>query len=207
LAFFTVLRYPYGRQICSSQEADVIKDILKEADMRMHAAIQNLDDDLAGIRTGRATPALVEKLPIEYYGTPTPLMQLASISVPEPRGLLIKPFDPSSLKGIERAILASDLGLTPNNDGKQIRLNLPALTEERRRELVKVVHGRLEECRIAVRNVRRDLHNDMRDFEKEKLISEDDLKRGEEELQKITDHNIEEINKHGQHKEQEIMEV
>jgi ribosome recycling factor len=185
----------------------VIKDILKEAEMRMHAAIQNLDDDLAGIRTGRANPALVEKLSIEYYGTPTPLMQLASISVPEPRGLLIKPFDPSSLKGIERAILSSDLGLTPNNDGKQIRLNLPALTEERRRELVKVVHGRLEESRIAVRNVRRDLHNDMRDLEKEKLISEDDLKRGEEELQKITDHNIEEINKHGLHKEQEIMEV
>ncbi len=140
----------------SSQEADVIKDILKEAELRMHAAIQNLDDDLAGIRTGRATPALVEKLPIEYYGTPTPLMQLASISVPEPRGLLIKPFDPSSLKSIERAILASDLGLTPNNDGKQIRLNLPALTEERRRDLVKVVHGRLEESRIAVRNVRRE---------------------------------------------------
>jgi ribosome recycling factor len=185
----------------------VIKDILKEAEMRMHAAIQNLDDDLAGIRTGRANPALVEKLSIEYYGTPTPLMQLASISVPEPRGLLIKPFDPSSLKGIERAILSSDLGLTPNNDGKQIRLNLPALTEERRRELVKVVHARLEESRIAVRNVRRDLHNDMRDLEKEKLISEDDLKRGEEELQKITDHDIEEINKHGLHKEQEIMEV
>ena len=185
----------------------MIKDLLKEAETRMHSAIQSLDDDLAGIRTGRATPVLVEKLPIEYYGTPTPLMQLASISVPEPRSLLIKPFDPSSLKGIERAILASDLGLTPNNDGKQIRLSLPALTEERRHELVKVVHNRLEECRIAVRNVRRDVHNDMRDFEKEKLISEDDLKRGEEELQKVTDHNIEEINKHGQHKEQEIMEV
>jgi ribosome recycling factor len=207
LAFFPVLRYPYGRYIKSYKEADLIKDILKEAEIRMHGAIQNLDDDLAGIRTGRATPALVEKLPIEYYGAPTPLMQLASISVPEPRGLLIKPFDPSSLKGIERAILASDLGLTPNNDGKQIRLNLPALTEERRRDLVKVVHGRLEECRIAVRNVRRDLHNDMRDFEKEKLISEDDLKRGEDDLQKITDHNIEEINKRGQHKELEIMEV
>lgn len=185
----------------------MIKDILKEAEIRMHAAIQNMDDDLAGIRTGRANPQLVEKLPIEYYGTPTPLMQLASISVPEPRGLLIKPFDPSSLKGIEKAILASDLGLNPNNDGKQIRLNLPSLTEERRRELVKVVHARLEECRIAVRNIRRDLHNDMRDFEKEKLISEDDLKRGEDELQKITDHYIEEINKHGQHKELEIMEV
>ena len=185
----------------------MIKDILKEAETRMHAAIQNLDDDLAGIRTGRAAPALVEKLPVEYYGAPTPLMQLASISVPEPRSLLIKPFDPASLKNVERAILVSDLGLTPNNDGKQIRLNLPALTEERRRELAKVVHNRLEECRIAVRNIRRDLHKDMRDFEKEKLISEDDLKRGEEELQKITDRNIEEINKHGQHKEQEIMEV
>ena len=185
----------------------MIKDLLKEAEIRMHAAIQNLNDDLAGIRTGRATPALVEKLQIEYYGTPTPLAQLASISVPEPRSLLIKPFDPTSLKNIERGILASELGLTPNNDGKLIRLNLPALTEDRRHELVKVVHNRLEDCRIAVRNIRRDLHNDMREFEKEKLISEDDLKRGEEELQKVTDRNIEEINKHGQHKEQEIMEV
>jgi ribosome recycling factor len=189
------------------QEADVIKDILKEAEARMRTAIQNLDDDLSGIRTGRASPALVERLAIEYYGTPTPLMQLASISVPEPRSLLIKPFDPSSIKNVEKAILASDLGLTPNNDGKQIRLNLPALTEERRHELVKIVHNRLEDCRIAVRNVRRDLHNDMRDFEKEKLISEDDLKRGEEELQKVTDRMVEEINEHGKHKEQEIMEV
>jgi ribosome recycling factor len=185
----------------------VIKDLIKEAETRMHAAIQNLDDDLAGIRTGRATPALVEKLPVDYYGASTPLMQLASISVPEPRSLLIKPFDPAALKNIERAIMVSELGITPNNDGKQIRLNLPALTEERRRELVKVVHNRLEECRIAVRNIRRDVHNDMRELEKEKLVSEDDLKRGEDELQKVTDHNNEEINKHGQHKEQEIMEV
>jgi ribosome recycling factor len=185
----------------------MIKDMLKEAETRMHAAIQTLNNDLSGIRTGRATPALVERLPVEYYGNPTPLMQLASISVPEPRSLLIKPFDPSSIKNIERGILASDLGLTPNNDGKQIRLNLPVLTEDRRRELVKVVHGRLEESRIAVRNVRRDVHNDMRDFEKEKLISEDDLERGEAELQKLTDKMIEEINKHGEKKEQEIMEV
>jgi ribosome recycling factor len=185
----------------------VIKDILKEAETRMHAAIQSLEEDLGGIRTGRATPALVEKLSIDYYGAPTPLMQLASISVPEPRSLLIKPFDPTSLKHVERAILASELGLTPNNDGKQIRLNLPPLTEERRRELVKVVHNRLEDCRVAVRNIRRDLHNDMRDLEKEKLISEDDLKRGEEELQKATDRYIEDINKLGQRKEQEIMEV
>ena len=185
----------------------MIKELLKEAEMRMHAAIQNLNDDLSGIRTGRATPALVEKLPVEYYGTPTPLIQLASISVPEPRSLLIKPFDPASLKNIEKAIQISELGLTPNNDGKQIRLNLPTLTEDRRRELVKVVHNRLEDCRIAVRNIRRDVLSDMREFEKEKLISKDDLEHGEEELQKVTDHNIEDINKHGEHKEQEIMEV
>ncbi|MBN2388900.1 MAG: ribosome recycling factor [Anaerolineales bacterium] len=185
----------------------MINDLLKDAQSRMHAAIQSLQDDLAAIRTGRATPALVEKLPITYYGTDTPLVQLASISVPEPRQLLIRPFDPSSVKAIERSILASDLGLTPNNDGKQIRLNLPPLTEERRRDLVKVVHGRLEEARIAIRNVRRDVLNDMRDFEKEKLFSEDDLERGEQDLQKITDKFIEEVNQNGQHKEQEIMEV
>lgn len=185
----------------------MIKDLLKEAETRMHASIQSLDDDLAGIRTGRATPALVERLPVEYYGTATPLMQLASISVPEPRSLLIKPFDPASIKNVERAIQVSDLGLTPNNDGKQIRLNLPALTEERRRDLVKIVHGRLEESRIAVRNIRRDVHNDMREYEKDKLISEDDLKRGEDDLQEVTDRYIEEINNHGQRKEQEIMEV
>ena len=185
----------------------MIKDILKDADNRMRAAIQNLEDSLATIRTGRASPALVEKMLIDYYDTPTPLMQLASITVQEARSLLIKPFDSSTLKTIERTILASELGLTPNNDGKQIRLNLPPLTEERRRELVKVVHTRLEECRVAVRNIRRDAHSDMRDFEKEKLISEDDLKRGEDELQKLTDKRIEEVGVVGHKKEQEIMEV
>lgn len=185
----------------------MIKDMLKEAEGRMNGAIQSLENDLAVIRTGRANPALVEKLSVIYYDTPTPLMQLASISVPEPRSILIKPFDSSSLKDVERAILASDLGLTPNNDGKSIHLNLPPLTEERRRDLVKVVHNRLEEARIAVRNIRRDTQNDMRDFEKEKLISEDELKRGEDDLQKLTDRFIEDINKHGQEKEKEIMEV
>lgn len=185
----------------------MIKDIFKEAESRMHGAIQSLENDLAVIRTGRASPALVERLSVVYYDTPTPLMQLASISVPEPRSILIKPFDPSSLKDVERAILASDLGLTPNNDGKSIHLNLPPLTEERRRDLVRVVHARAEEARVAVRNVRRDTMNDMRDFEKEKLISEDELERGEEDLQKLTDRFIEEINKHGQAKEKEIMEV
>ncbi|HEY6074427.1 MAG TPA: ribosome recycling factor, partial [Anaerolineales bacterium] len=165
----------------------MIKDILKDAESRMQGAIHSLSDDLAAIRTGRANPSLVEKLLVEYYGAPTPLMQLASISVPEPRSLMIKPFDPSTMKSIERAIQASELGLNPNNDGKAIHLNLPPLTEERRRDLVKHVHSRLEEARVAIRNIRRDIHNDLRDFEKEKLISEDDLKRGEDDLQKLTD--------------------
>jgi ribosome recycling factor len=135
------------------------------------------------------------------------LIQLAAISVPEPRSLLIRPFDGSTLKAIERAVLASDLGLTPNNDGKSIRLNLPPLTEERRRELVKVVHNRVEEARVAARNVRRDSIRDLREFLQEKMISEDDLKKGEEELQKITDHYIEGINAIGERKEKEILEV
>jgi len=185
----------------------VIKDILNSAETRMRGAIQVLHDDLATIRTGRASPGLVERMQVEYYGTPTALMQLASISVPEPRTLTIKPFDPSTLKVIEKTIQASDLGLNPNNDGKVIHLNLPPLTEDRRRDLVKHVHHRLEESRIAVRNIRRDLHNDLRDFEKEKLISEDELKRGEEDLQKLTDRFIEEVAEHGRKKEAEIMEV
>ena len=185
----------------------MIKDILNSAESRMRGAIQVLHDDLAAVRTGRASPGLVEKLQVEYYGTPTALMQLASISVPEPRTLTIKPFDPSTLKVIEKTIQASDLGLNPNNDGKVIHLNLPPLTEDRRRDLVKHVHHRLEESRVAVRNIRRDIHNDMRDFEKEKLVSEDELKRGEDDLQKLTDRFIEEIAKLGEKKETEIMEV
>ena len=185
----------------------MIKDILTDAEHRMRSAIQVLHDDLAAIRTGRASPGLVEKLQIEYYGTPTPLMQLASISVPEPRTLTIKPFDQTTLKVIEKAIQSSDLGLNPNNDGKVIHLNLPPLNEERRRDLVKHVHHRLEEARIAIRNIRCDSHNDMRDFEKEKLITEDDLERGEQDLQKLTDRFIEEIAQHGKNKEIEIMEV
>jgi len=179
---------------------------LKDAETRMHGAIHALEQDLATVRTGRASPALVERLTVEYFDTPTPIIQLATISVPEPRSLMIKPFDPSTLKTIEKAILASDLGLTPNNDGKNIHLNLPPLTEERRRDLVKHTHTRLEEARVAIRNIRRDVHNDLRDFEKEKLISEDDLERGEDQLQKLTDRYVEEVNKRGQAKEKEIME-
>ncbi|MBN2501036.1 MAG: ribosome recycling factor [Anaerolineales bacterium] len=185
----------------------MINDALKDAYERMKSAMQSLEEDLAGIRTGRASPALVEKLQVEYYGTPTPLNQLASISVPEPRTLLIRPFDPASLKNIEKAIQVSDLGLTPNNDGKTIRLNLPVLTEERRRDLVKVVNNRVEEARVAVRNVRRDSIKDMREFEEEKLISEDDLKRGEDKIQELTDDFNQQIGEVGERKEKEVMEV
>ena len=185
----------------------MVKDALNEAEERMKGAISALSNDLAAIRTGRASPALVERLDVQYYGSPTPLQQLATISAPEPRLLTIKPFDPASLKDIERAILASELGLTPNNDGKLIRLSIPALTEERRKQLTKVVHHRLEEARVAVRNVRRSAHEDLREFEKEKLISEDDLERGEADLQKLTDRYVEKIEELGTRKEAEIMEI
>jgi ribosome recycling factor len=185
----------------------VIKDTLREAAERMQKTLDLLDDDLAGIRTGRASPALVERLPVDYYGTNTPMIQLASISVPEPRQLLIRPFDPASLKDIERAIMVSDLGITPNSDGKVIRLSLPQLTEERRRELVRIVHNRMEETRVKIRNIRRDLIRDLREFEKESLISEDDLERGEKELQELTDKMINKVDEIGDRKEKEIMEV
>jgi len=190
-----------------NEEDVVIKDALKDATIRMKSSLQSLEDDLAGIRTGRATPALVERLSVEYYGAPTPLQQLATFSVPEPRQILIKPFDPSTIKEIERAIQTSDLGLTPSNDGKVIRLTLPPLTQERREELVRVVNARVEEGRVSVRNIRRDVIKDLREFEDEKLISEDDLKRGEDDIQKLTDEYIEKMNQVGEEKEEEILEV
>lgn len=185
----------------------MIKDALSEANSRMSGAVRALEDDLGAIRTGRASPALAEKIMVDYYGTRTPLMQLATISAPEPRLLTIRPFDPASIKDIERGILSSDLGLTPNNDGKIIRLSIPALTEERRHELVKLVKARMEEARVSVRNVRRDVHNDMRAFEGEKLVSEDELHRGEEDLQKVTNDFTEQINAIGERKEKEVLEV
>lgn len=185
----------------------MLKEVYKETEGRMRGAITAMEEDLSGIRTGRAHPGLVERLQVEYYGMPTPLMQLATITVPEPRSLLIRPFDASTLKTIEKGILASDLGLNPNNDGKAIRLNLPPLTEERRRDLVKIVHNRAEEARVAVRNIRRDSMKDLQEFEKEKMISEDERKKGEEELQKLTDRYIEEVNHVSQRKEREILEV
>ncbi len=185
----------------------MIKDILKEAEDHMRKSVDVLEQDLKGIRTGRASPALVERLPVNYYGTPTPLEQLATISAPEPQLLTIRPYDPGSLKDIERAILASELGLNPHNDGKIIRLQIPRLTEERRNELVKVVHKRVEETRVAVRNVRRDAQDRMRDLQKDKTISEDDLKRGRDDLQKLTDKLMEQVEAVGQRKEEDIREV
>ena len=185
----------------------MIKDLLKEIESHMHKSVLSLQEDLLSIRSGRANPGLVEKLHVEYYGSPTPLQQLASISIPEARVIMIKPFDKSVLKAIEKAILASDLGLTPNNDGVAIRLNLPVPTEERRRELVKHVHHRVEEGRVAIRNIRRDAMKDIKDFENEKMITEDDRKRGEDELQKLTDKIMAELDSIQSNKENEVMEV
>ncbi len=184
----------------------MIKEVLKDAEHRMQGAVRVLEEELKGIRTGRANPALVENLKVDYYGVPTPLMQLASITVPEPRQLLIKPFDKGSLKAIEKAIQESDLGLNPNNDGTSIRLILPPLTEERRRDLVKLVHHRVEETRVAIRNVRRDAIKDLREMEDEKMISEDERHRAEKQLQDLTDKYIAEAEKLGDRKEREILE-
>lgn len=185
----------------------MIKELIHDTEKRMRSSIQSLEDDLTAVRTGRANPGLIEKLSVEYYGSPVPLMQLATISVPEPRQLLVRPFDAGSIKNIEKAIQSSELGLTPINDGKVIRLNLPPLTEERRRELIKFVNNRLEEARIAVRNIRRDAIKDLRDFQEEKMISEDDQRNGEEEVQKLTDKYGEEIGEIGKKKEMEILEI
>lgn len=185
----------------------MIKDVLKDAEDRMKGALSVLEDDFVGMRTGRASTGLVEKLPVDYYGTETPLYQLATIATPEAQLITIRPFDKTSLKAIEKAIQASALGLTPNNDGTIIRLNIPALTQERRVELQKMVNRRTEEARVAVRNIRRSAIDDLREFEREKMISEDESKHGQEEVQKLTDKYIEKIEEAGKRKDAEIMEV
>lgn len=185
----------------------MIKETLKEAETRMKGAIQALEENLAGIRTGRASPALVERLQVEYYGVPTPLMQLASISAPEPRVLMIRPFDTSSLRLIEKAIMASDLGLTPNNDGKVIRLNIPPLTQERRKDITKLVHKRIEEAKVSVRNHRRDGMDMLKEYEEDDLINEDDHKRGKQELENLTHKFTARADELGARKEREIMEM
>lgn len=184
----------------------MLKDVLKEAKERMDKTIEVLQADLRSIRTGRASPALIERLSVDYYGSATPLNQLAGISVPEPRLLMIRPWDRSTIGIIEKAILKSDLGMTPTNDGQAIRLKVPELTEERRRDLTKVVARRVEEARVSVRNIRRDGIDMLRDLEKEKLIDEDQLFEGREEIQKLTDQYIKEVDEIGRAKEAEILE-
>lgn len=185
----------------------MIDDVKADAENRMKKTIDAFKRELMGIRTGRASPALVEPLKVDFYGAPTPLQQIATVSAPEARLLVIKPFDQSSLSAIEKAILKSDLGLTPMNDGKLIRLPIPQLTEERRRDLTKVVRKHAEEAHIAVRNVRRDALKDLEELEKEKMISEDQHFRGKDLLQEVTDKYIAQVDQVAKQKEAEIMEV
>ncbi len=173
----------------------------------MQSAITALDRELDTVRTGRARPALVETLKVEYYGSPTPLNQVATINAPEPRMITIQPWDKTQLGAIEKAIQKSDLGLNPTNDGNIIRLVIPALTEDRRKDLVKVVHKKTEDGRVAVRNVRRDALEELRKLQHDKQVSEDEERRAQERLQKLTDKYVAEIEKHGQAKEQELLEV
>ncbi len=185
----------------------MIDDVKADAENKMKKSIEALKRELNSVRTGRASAALLEPLKIEYYGTPTPLQQIAAVSVPEARLLMIKPYDQSTLSAIEKAILKSDLGLTPMNDGKVIRLPIPPLNEERRRDLTKVVHKHAEETHVAVRNIRRDALKDLEEMEKEKMISEDQHFKGKDLLQEVTDKYIAEVDKIAKAKEAEIMEV
>jgi ribosome recycling factor len=182
-------------------------DLFSDVERRMKMAVEALQRELATVRTGRASPTLVEGLKVDYYGAPTPLNQVASIHATDPRTLTIQPWDRKTLGDIEKAILKSDLGLHPNNDGQVIRLTIPPLTEERRREMVKTVHKKVDDGKVAVRNCRRDCHDRLRDQEKHKEISEDELKRSVERLQKLTDRYIDEMDKVGHAKETEILEV
>ena len=185
----------------------MVQEQIQDAKARMHKAIESLRTELSTVRTGRASPGLVEHLRVDYYGTPTPLNQLATISTPDARLIVIQPYDRGGLSAIEKAIQKSDLGLTPSNDGTVIRLSLPPLTEERRRELAKHVRHRVEEARVAVRNVRRDIHDHLRKLEHDHTISQDELHRSESDLQKATDEQIKEIDKVGEEKEQELLTV
>jgi ribosome recycling factor len=185
----------------------MIDETLKDAEERMAKAIEALRRELATVRTGRANPALVEHLKVDYYGTPTPLQQLASVAVPEARLLTIQPWDKGSLDAIEKAIQKSDLGLNPSNDGNIIRLAIPQLTEERRRELVRMVHKKVEDGRVAIRNVRRDAHSLLRELLHDKDISEDQEHNAQEDLQKLTDRFIADADKVGKEKEKELLEV
>ncbi|SEO80416.1 ribosome recycling factor [Propionispora vibrioides] len=185
----------------------MLKEIYTTHEEKMKKALEALRKDLASLRAGRATPALLDKVLVDYYGTPTPVNQVANVSVPEPRLITLQPWEKSMLGPIEKAILKSDLGLTPNSDGSVIRLNIPQLTQQRRTELVKMVHKKAEDARVAVRNIRRDANDGIKKIEKEKSASEDETKKAQEDMQKLTDKYIKEIDQVMGSKEKEIMEV
>ncbi len=185
----------------------MISEIMSETEERMQKAVEALGRDLKTLRAGRATPALLDKVMVDYYGAPTPLIQLANISAPEPRLLVVQPWDKTAVKDVERALLKSDLGLTPNNDGAIIRLSIPELTQERRRELVKLVKKKSEEGRVSVRNIRREANDMIKDLEKDKDISEDESRRALDEVQKLTDRFVKEVDGVLENKEKEIMEI
>jgi ribosome recycling factor len=183
------------------------KDLRRKTVERMEGAIEALKKDFGSVRTGRASLALLDGITVDYYGTPTPLQQLASLSVPESRQIAIQPWEQRIIPEIEKAIMKSDLGLTPTNDGKLIRINIPALTEERRKQLVKVVRKRAEEAKIAVRNIRRDSNEELKKLEKDEHFSEDNAKKVHAEIQKLTDSYVAKVDEVLKHKENEIMEV
>lgn len=183
----------------------MIGDLLKEAEHKMELAVEHVGNEFSTVRTGRANPQLLQRIQVDYYGSPTGLQQLASISVPEPRMLVVQPFDKSSIGNIERAIQQSDLGLNPSSDGNVIRITFPPLTEERRRELIKLVKHMAEEGKVAVRNIRRHSKTDMEGLHGE--ISDDEIRRGEDDLQKLTDRFVERIDSLFSNKEEELLEV
>ncbi len=187
--------------------SEIIDELLADARDRMSKSVESTRHEFGSIRTGRASPALLDRIVVDYYGTSTPLKQLATISAPEARLLTVQPYDKSSIKAIERSILESDIGLTPSNDGNLIRLGIPELTEERRRQLVKVVRHIAEEGRVAIRNVRRDVMHDLRELKEAGESGEDDERRAESELQKVTDARIHELDESLKLKEEEILEV
>lgn len=183
------------------------QELKRKTNERMIGAIEALKKDFASIRTGRASLALLDGIMVNYYGAQTLLQQLASLSIPESRQVAIQPWDPKIIPEIEKAIMKSDLGITPINDGKTIRINIPPLTEERRKQLVKIVRKKAEEAKVAIRNIRRDANEELKKLEKEKHLSEDDVKRSQDEIQKITDSYITKVDEVLNHKEKEIMEV
>ncbi|HAA02185.1 MAG TPA: ribosome recycling factor [Syntrophobacteraceae bacterium] len=185
----------------------MLNDVYSETRDRMHKVIENLEKDFKRVRTGRASVALLDGIRVDYYGTPTPLNQIATLTIPEPRSITIQPWDTAVIGDVEKAILKSELGLTPMNDGKMIRINIPPLTEERRRDLVKVIRKMAEESKVALRNVRRDSNEMLKDLKKDKAISEDEQFRGQDEVQKITDEFIKQADSVYAGKEKEIMEV